>query len=97
MAKGQSKSAKYYQNNPEARAKKNAYNKEFNKKPAQRKKRSELVQARRERGIYGKGGDDLAHTSKGLVRKSPSANRGSKTDTAGDKRARGTGVKKKRK
>lgn len=36
MPKG--KSAEYYDKNPESKAKKNAYNKEFNKKPAQKKK-----------------------------------------------------------
>lgn len=55
-----SKSAKYYQNNPKAKAKKDAYNKEFNKKPSQRKKRSELVQKNRDadkRGVDRKGKD----------------------------------------
>ena len=89
-----SKSAKYYASNPKARAKKKAYDTEFNKKPEQRAKRSELVTERRKRGIYGKGGKDVAHTSEGLVLKSPSANRGSKTDSAGDRRSRG-GKKKK--
>ena len=87
---GKSKSARYYQENPEARRKKNEYQKEFNKKPSQRKKRSELVQERRRRGIYGKfDGKDVAHTSSGLKMKSAKANRGSKSDTAGDRRARG--------
>ena len=36
------KSAQYYRNNPDAKAKKDAYNKDFNKKPEQRKKRTEL-------------------------------------------------------
>ena len=42
--------------------------------------------------IHGKAyrkGKDLAHTVKGLRYKSRSANRGSKSDTAGDRRARG--------
>lgn len=90
-----SKSAKYYRDNPEARKKKDAYNKEFNKKPSQRKKRAELVKARRERGIYGEfDGRDVAHTSKGLSLKSASANRGSSTDAPGDRRARGKKKKK---
>lgn len=89
-----SKSARYYRDNPEARKKKDAYNKEFNKKPSQRKKRSELVTERRRRGIYGEGGKDVAHTSRGFVLKSVKANRGSNSDMAGDRRARGKGVKK---
>lgn len=84
-----SKSAKYYAANPEAKKKKAAYDKKFNTKPSQRKKRSELVQERRKRGIYGKGGYDLAHTKDGLKKKSMKANRGSKTDTKNDARARG--------
>lgn len=84
------KSKEYYDKNPEAKAKKDAYNKEFNKKPAQRKKRSELVKANREKGTYGNGdGKDVSHTSKGLVLKKASVNRGSKKDSPGDKRARG--------
>lgn len=88
-----SKSAKYYRENPEARAKKAQTDKEINARPEQRKKRSKLVRARRKRGIYGKGGDDVSHTKNGLVMKTPSANRGSKIDTQGDKNARGKKVK----
>jgi hypothetical protein len=84
------KSKEYYDKNPEAKAKKDAYNKEFNKKPAQRKKRSGLVKANREKGTYGNGdGKDVSHTSKGLVLKKASVNRGSKKDSPGDRRARG--------
>jgi hypothetical protein len=77
-------------------AKKAATDKKINARPAQRKKRAELVKERRKRGIYGKGGKDLAHTKKGIVKKSVKANRGSKSDTAGDKRARGVGSKRKK-
>lgn len=92
-----SKSAKYYRENPEARAKKAQTDKQINARPEQRKKRSKLVRARRKRGIYGKGGDDVSHTKNGLVMKTPSANRGSKSDTQGDKNARGKKVKCKKK
>ena len=34
-------------------------------------------------------GKDVAHTKRGLVLKKESANRGSKTDSPGDRRARG--------
>lgn len=91
---GKSKSAKYYQENPEARKKKDAYNTEFNKKPAQRKKRSELVTERRRRGIDGKGGKDVGHTSNGYRLQDPSKNRGSSTNMPGDRRARGKKKKK---
>lgn len=68
--------AKYYRDHPEARKKKDAYNKEFNEKPEQREKRSELATERRKRGMMGKGGPDLSHTKEGgLVKEDPSANR----------------------
>lgn len=76
-AKSPKKTAKYYNDNPEAKAKKDAYNKEYNKKPEQRAKRVELVQERRDRGVYGKGGDDMSHTKDGkIVAESPTTNRG---------------------
>ena len=84
------KSTAYYKANPESKAKKDAYNKEFNRKPEQRAKRAELVKVNRERGTYGNGdGKDASHTSKGIVMKKASVNRGSKTDSSGDVRARG--------
>lgn len=90
MLRVMKKSARYYAANPESKAKKDAYNKEFNRKPEQRAKRAELVKVNRERGTYGNGdGLDASHTKKGIVMKKASVNRGSKSDTAGDKRARG--------
>lgn len=89
-----SRTAEYYRTHPKAREKKKEYDKEFNKKPEQREKRSELVQHNREHDKkYGKSsrnGKDASHTSHGIVYKSSSANRGSKSDTAGDRRARGS-------
>lgn len=74
-----SKTASYYNSHPEAKKKKDAYNKEFNKRKSQRKKRSELTTERRKRGIAGKGGKDLHHGKNGkLVAMSPSKNRGMK-------------------
>lgn len=88
-----SKSAEYYRTHPKARKKKAEYDKEFNKKPEQKEKRAELKRENEHHDKkYGKAsrkGKDLSHTSSGLVYKSVSANRGSKTDTAGDRRARG--------
>jgi hypothetical protein len=87
------KSAKYYAANPESKAKKDAYNKEFNRKPEQRAKRAELVKVNREHQKSGKGkisdGKDASHTKNGIVLKPASVNRASKSDTLGDKRARG--------
>lgn len=88
-----SKSAQYYHTHPEARKKKKEYDSKFEKKKEQVEKRTELKRKNREHDKkYGKAsrkGKDLSHTSHGLVYKSRSANRGSKSDTAGDRRARG--------
>lgn len=88
-----SRTAEYYHTHPKAKAKKAAYDKEYNAKPEQRKKRSELVQINRDHDKkYGKAsreGKDASHTKNGIVYKKSSVNRGSKTDQAGDRRARG--------
>lgn len=84
------KTAKYYAATPEARAKKATYQKAYNAKPEEKLKRAKLNKANRDRGTYGNGdGKDLSHTTKGLVLKPQSVNRGSKKDQPGDKRARG--------
>ena len=87
-----SRTAKFYQTHPEARKKKAAYDKKFNAQKEQREKRAELVQHNREHDKkYGKAsreGKDASHTSHGIVYKKSSVNRGSKSDTAGDRRAR---------
>lgn len=96
-----SRSARYYntgstvkgKSNPKgakaARAKKAATDKKINARPEQKAKRRELARERRKRGIMGKGGKDLSHTKNGLRLKSVKANRGSRSDSSGDKRARG--------
>lgn len=88
-----SKTARYYRTHPKARAKKKAYDKKFNQKPEQRKKRSELTQHNRghdrKYGKSSRAGKDASHTSHGIVYKKSSVNRGSKKDSAGDRRARG--------
>ena len=50
-AKGKS-SAQYYAENPASRKKKNEAQKKINARPEERAKRAELVQARRDKGIY---------------------------------------------
>jgi hypothetical protein len=70
------RSAAYYRSNPEAYAKKLAYDTKENKSTKDRKYRADLAQARRKRGIMGKGGDDVSHTKSGrTVMESPSKNR----------------------
>lgn len=69
-------SARFYRENPDARATKAKTDTKFNAKPEQKAKRAELAEARRERGLMGKGGPDLSHTKTGtLVRENPSTNR----------------------
>lgn len=70
--------AKYnpYKKNPKLRAKKNAYQRKYNKKPSVKKKSEERWTERRRRGIAGKGGKDLSHTTGGkMVLESASKNR----------------------
>lgn len=85
-----SRTAEYYKKNPEARKKKAAYDKKYNKKPSSLRKRVECNRKNRQAGTYGNGdGMDWAHTKNGFKSKKASDNRGSKTDQPGDKRARG--------
>lgn len=85
------RSAKYYRSHPEARKKKNKTTHKNNQKPERKRKMAESTAARRKavkKGVNVKG-KDMAHTSSGIRVKSESANRGSKSDSAGDRRARG--------
>jgi len=86
-----SRSAQWYKDNPEGRKKKAAYDKKHNAKPEQRKKRSELNKYNREKGTYGNGDQKDASHKGGKISgfEKASKNRGSKSNSAGDKRARG--------
>ena len=86
-----SRTAKYYRDHPDARKKKNEYQKEYNKKRSSIKKRVELNKENRRRGTYGNGdGLDVSHMSNGKTKLEPqSKNRGNKTRTKGDRKARG--------
>ena len=88
---GLSRSAKYYRDNPEAREKKNAYQKQFNKQEGQSRNRSNLNRLNRLFGTYGNGDNlDVSHRTGKKTRLEPqSKNRGSKKNTPGDRRARG--------
>jgi len=74
---GKSKSAKYYAANPDAREKKNAYNKEYHSTDKRKSYRASLNRANRKAGTYGNGdGKDMSHTKSGkLVKESQSSNR----------------------
>lgn len=86
-----SSSSDYYKNNPEQRKKKQEYDAKLNKRPDQVKKRVEANAARRKATAAGKNikGKDASHTKDGIRFKESSKNRGSKSDSPGDKRARG--------
>jgi len=65
-----------YKKNPKLKAKKNAYQRKYNKKTSVKNKSEERWTERRRRDIAGKGGKDLSHTKSGrLVLESPSKNR----------------------
>lgn len=70
------RSARYYRSNPEARAKKKAYDTEYHATPERKKYRAGLNRARRERNLKGNE-KDLSHTKDGrLVLESKRRNRG---------------------
>jgi len=85
------RTSEYYKKNPEARAKRLAYQAKYNQRPEQLEKRIELNKINRDRGQYAdKDGKDMSHKKNGrVVEESASKNRGSKSNTAGDRRARG--------
>jgi hypothetical protein len=78
--KGKSDSAKYYQENPEARKKKIAYDTKYHSTESRKEYRSELQKINREKGTHGNGdGKDVAHKSKTRTRmQSQSKNRADK-------------------
>lgn len=87
---GKSKSAKYFQNNPEAKAKKDAYNKEYHSTPERKKYRAELNKANREAGTYGnKDGKDMSHTKSGKVVKESQGKNRARNGKGGTKRLKG--------
>lgn len=88
-----SRSTEYYRTHPEARRRKARTDKKINARPEQKAKRRELgrknYEIDKKKGKSYRKGKDLSHTKGGLRYKSVKANRGSKGDTAGDRKARG--------
>lgn len=86
-------STTYYRNNPEARKKKAKKDKEINARAEQKAKRRELSRENyshdKKHGKASRNGKDLSHTKSGLKYKSSSSNRGSKSDSPGDRKSRG--------
>ena len=77
LKRGMSESAKYFRNNPEARAKKDAYNKKYHSSPKRKKYRALLQAINRKKGTHGNHDMmDESHTKKGgTVKEHQSANR----------------------
>ena len=72
-----SKSAKYFRENPEAREKKKAYNKEYHSSDERKKYRAFLNKVNRRMGTYGNGdGLDFDHSERKTI--SASKNRAKK-------------------
>jgi hypothetical protein len=89
---GKSKSAKYYQDNPEARKKKKEYDTKYHSTPERRKYRSELIAENRKRGTHGNhDGKDFDHATGKMEKAKTNRGRNSKSkkSTKGDRRARG--------
>jgi len=63
--RGKSRSARYYQNNPDARKKKQDYNTKYNETPKRKKYRAVLQAINRDKGTHGNlDNKDEAHQSK---------------------------------
>ena len=71
------RTARYYRDNPEARKKKQAYDKKYHSTDERKSYRSKLNKANRKAKTYGnKDGKDMSHTKKGkLVKEKQSKNR----------------------
>lgn len=78
--KGDSRSARFYQDNPDSRKKKVEYDKDYQDSDSRKKYRAELNKINREKGTYGNGdGKDVAHKTKTKTRmQSQSKNRADK-------------------
>jgi hypothetical protein len=72
--------------------------KKFHSSPKAKNKRVKLNKINRDKGTYGNGdGKDVSHMSDGsVVLEKPSKNRGNKTRTPGDRKARGTKLNKRK-
>jgi hypothetical protein len=75
-SQGKSKSARYYQENPDSREKKKAYDTKYHSTPERIKYRTELGKKNREMGSKKGDGKDVSHTKNGgFVLESASKNR----------------------
>ena len=84
------RTAKFYRDNPEARKKRLAYQKRYNARKSQIKRRVANNKENRDKGTYGNyDGKDVSHKGNKIVLEAQSKNRASKSNTPGDKRAGG--------
>lgn len=80
--------AKFYSSNPSSKAKKDAYNKEYNKTKSAVKKRSEANTANRKAGTAGnRDGLDYDHSVKKMVPQSTNRGRAEKSRLKGSNRS----------
>ena len=86
-----SRTAKYYRKNKAARKKRQEYQAEYNKKKSSIRQRVNDNRENRKKGTYGNhDGLDVSRKKGGrYVLESEKKNRGSKSNTPGDRRARG--------
>jgi len=92
------RSTEFYRTSEEGRQKRLRYQRAYNKRADVRKRRNQSKRDRRKMIRLGHDvdGKDVAHTKNGLTVKSKRANRGSKSDSPGDRRARAKGRKVKK-
>lgn len=85
------KTQRFLDTHPKSKKAKKAYDKKYNARPDQVKKRTELNKINRKANTYGNGDKkDASHTKRGIVFKPQSVNRASRSDQPGDRRARGS-------
>jgi hypothetical protein len=95
MAEKKRSTADFYAKNPEAYKKKLAYDKKRNARPDRKDYRAELARERRARGIMGKGGPDVSHTSDGKFKlENPKTNRARNGHGNNGRLAPGKGTKR---
>ena len=84
------RTARYYRDNPEARKKRLEYQKRYNARKEQIRRRVVNNRENREEGTYGNHDNkDVSHKGGKIVLEAQSKNRASATNTPGDRRARG--------
>ena len=92
---GKSRSAKYYAATPEARKKKLAYNKKYNAKPSEKKRRAELNRYNHKKGTYGnKDKKDASHKNGKIVGMEAESKNRARNGKGSTVRKKGTPAKK---